>query len=346
MSAEAEATDILVRISLQGTEYFLRFAGKAAERGLALLFAALKALYEKTKGRQKLGGKFNPRTFLESFVASSVFSLSKDDMQKLIPELKRLHIPYMQYKTTKDMKSDGKVEISVRQEDAERFIRLAESKGIAALSAYDFKCEEISENTYEDLLNDGAARGVDFFVSPDGTVQINERKNPTPAPTTESPSLPSEQGSERSSDGNIFDPQKGIDKNLAAAKVEAMRRDGRLVPISANKETLLIEHAKDGVILTVPGTKQSERMFVPQGDITNMEADGGLTIRADLRADQTYHILDTQNRPLREMSGREIKESGNWNRVSEQRYQATKPRAPRTSAPQVKTPQPRAKGGR
>lgn len=50
-----------------------------------------------------------------------------------------------------------------------------------------------------------------------------------------------------------------------------MRRDGRLVPISANKETLLIEHAKDGVILTVPGTKQSERIFVPQGDITNMD---------------------------------------------------------------------------
>lgn len=327
MSAEAEATDILVRISLQGTEYFLRFAGKAAAKGIALLFAALKAVYEKTRGRQKLGGKFNPRTFLESFTASSVFSLSKEDMQKLIPELKRLHIPYMQYKSTKDMKADGKVEISVRQEDAERFVRLAESKGIAALSPHDFKCEEISENTYEELLNDGAARGVDFFVSPDGTVQINERKNPTPAPAAQSPSAPSEQSSGKSNtSGYTFDPQKGIDQNLAAAKVEAMRRDGRLVPISANKETLLVERAKDGVILTVPGTKRSERIFVPQGDITNMDADGGLTIRADLRADQAYHILDTQNRPLREMTGREIRERGNWNRVSEQRYQAKRPR--------------------
>ena len=225
MTAEAEATDILVRVSLQGAEFFLKFAGKAAAQGIALLFAALKALYEKNAGKQKLGGKFNPRAFLESFTASSVFSLSKEDMQKLVPELKRLHIPYMQYKSTKDMKTDGKVEISVPQGDAERFVRLAESKGIAALAAYDFQCEEISSNAYEELLNGGAARGVDISVAPDGTVQLADRENPTQAPATADRSTPSEPGSEKSSDGrNTFDPAAGIDKNLAAAKAEAMRR--------------------------------------------------------------------------------------------------------------------------
>ena len=319
MSAEAEATDVLVRISLQGVEYFLKIAGSATERGLALLFAVIKTIYEKTKGKQKLGGKVNARSFLTNFISSSVFSVSKEDMKKLEPELKRLHIPYMRYKSTKEMKSDGKIEISVRQEDAERFIRLAESKGIAALAAYDFKCEEISENTYEELLNEGAARGVDFYVSPDGEVQINERKNPTPAPT-ENRSNPSEPNSKESNSDNFtFDPKKGIDKNLAAAKVEAMRRDGRLVPISANKDTLLIENAKDGVILTIPGTQQKERIFVPKGDIVNMNADGGLTIRADLQADKSYHILDTNNQPVRNMTGKEIRQSGKWNRVSRER---------------------------
>lgn len=313
MSAEAEATDILVRISMEGAEHFLKIAGSAAEQGLAFLFAAIKAIYEKQVGKQKLGGKINARDFLNNFTSSNVFSLSKADMKALEPELKRLHIPYLRYKTTKDMKNEGKVEISVRQEDAERFVRLAESKGIAAISAYDFSCEEISENAYEELLNDGAARGVDFYVSPDGTVEINERKNPTPAPT-ENRSLPSEQHSKESNtDSFVFDEKQGIDKNLAAAKIEAARRDGRLVPISANKNTLLVENAKDGVILSIPGTKKSERIFVPKGDIITMNADGGQTIRADLRGDQRYHILDTKNNPIREMTGREIKASGKWN---------------------------------
>ena len=345
MTAEAEATDILVRVSLQGTEFFFKFAGKAAVQGIALLFAALKALYEKNAGKQKLGGKFNPRAFLESFTASSVFSLSKEDMQKLVPELKRLHIPYMQYKSTKDMKTDGKVEISVPQGDAERFVRLAESKGIAALAAYDFQCEEISSNAYEELLNGGAARGVDISVAPDGTVQLADRENPTQAPATADRSTPSEPGSEKSSDGrSTFDPAAGIDKNLAAAKAEAMRRDGRLIPISANKETLLAEHAKDGVILTIPGTNRSERIFVPQGDVVNMNADGGQSIRADLRADQTYHILDTQNRPIREMTGREIRESGRWNRAQDRRRSAARSSAQRN--PSGKSRSVPQKGGR
>lgn len=317
MSAEAEVTDILVRISMEGAEHFLKIAGSAAERGVAFLFAALKAFYEKTRGQQKLGGKINARSFLENFVSSKVFSLSKADMKVLEPELKRLHIPYMQYKTSKNMKADGKIEISVRQEDAERFVRIAESKGIAAVSAYDFECEEISENAYEELLNEGASRGVDFYVTPEGVAIVNERENPVAA-LIENRSVPSEQLSKESSTEHFtFDADKGVDKNLVLAKVEAARRDGRLIPISANKETLLQKMEKDGVTLKIPGTKGREYLFVPKGDIVNMDADGGLTIRADLRRDQNYKIFDAANRPLREMTGREIKEAGNWNKVSQ-----------------------------
>ncbi|MDE5985366.1 MAG: DUF3801 domain-containing protein [Eubacterium sp.] len=324
MSAEAEATDILVRISMEGAEHFLKIAGAAAERGLAFLCAALKAFYEKTRGQQKLGGKINARSFLENFTSSSIFSISKADMKVLEPELKRLHIPYMQYKTSKDMKSNGKVEISVRQEDAERFVRIAESKGIAAVDAYDFSCEEISENAYEELLNEGAAKGVDFYVTPEGVAIVNERKNPLPA-LTENRSVPSEQLSKASNTDDFnFDASKGIDKNLAGAKIEAARRDGRLVPISANKDTLLQKTTSDGVLLKVPGTKGKEYIFVPKGDIVNMNADGGLTIRADLRRDESYQIFSADNQPLKTMTGKEIKESNKWNKVNNAKLAAPK----------------------
>lgn len=316
MSAEAEVTDIIVRISMEGIDHFVRIAGTATEKGLALLFAAIKALYEKTKGKQKLGGKINTREFLNNFNASTIFSLTQENLKDLKPELKRLHIPYMEYKKNKDLKNDNKVEISVRQEDAERFIRLAESKNITTIAAYDFKCEEISENAYQELLDEGAARGVDVNVSPEGTVEVNERANPTPAPANENPLNPSEQNSEVSNSDNFtFDKKQGIDKNLIAAKVEAARRDGRLIPISANKESLLIEHAKDGVILKIPGTNGQERIFIPRGDIANMNADGGLTIRADLRRDYNYQILDRDNKPLRRSSGKDINLSNKWNEV-------------------------------
>ncbi len=317
MSAESEATDILVRISMEGAEHFLKIAGAAAERGLAFLFAALKAFYEKTRGQQKLGGKINARSFLENFTSSSIFSIPKADMKVLEPELKRLHIPYMQYKTSKDMKSDGKIEISVRQEDAERFVRIAENKGIAAVEAYNFSCEEISENAYEELLNEGAAKGVDFYVTPEGVVIVNERKNPLPAPMENRHSVPSEPLSKESNiDSLTFDASKGINKNLAAAKIEAARKDGRLVPISANKDTLLEKAASDGVLLKVPRTKGKEYLFVPKGDIVNMNADGGLTIRADLRRDESYQIFSANNQPLKTMTGKEIKASGKWDKVN------------------------------
>lgn len=327
MSAEAEAADILVRVSMEGAEQFIKITGTAAKEGFALLAAMLRTVYEKTRGKQKLGGKFNARTFLENFNSSTVFSLTKNDMKLLEPELKRLHIPYMQYKRTKDMKSDGKVEISVRREDAEKFIRLAESKGIAAVEAYDFKGEEISEKEYDELLNGGGAKGVDFFVAPDGTITINEHENPTQAPAAESPSAPSEPNSkEYSTDSFTFDPDKGVGKNLAEAKVEAARRDGRLVPISANKETLLEQTSADGVLLKVPGTKGQEHLFVPKADIVSMFADGGKTVRVDLRRDYHYQIYDGSKEPLRQMSGEEIKQSGKWDKVRAPKL----PTAPKT----------------
>lgn len=183
MSAEAEATDILVRMSMEGAQYFLRFGGEAAEKAFALFFALIKTVYERTRGHQKLGGKINPRTFLTNFTSSSVFPLSQEDFKKLKPELKRLHIPYMQYKTTKSMRDNETIEISVSKENAERFIRLAENLGIASVAPYDMHTDELTEAEYEQALKDGNAKGVDVSVSPDGITTVNERENPMQAPS-------------------------------------------------------------------------------------------------------------------------------------------------------------------
>lgn len=310
MSAEAEATDILVRMTMEGIQYCFRFTGEAAAKALALLFAGVRTLYERNKGKQKLGGKMNTRAFLDNFVSSSVFPLPKSDMEKLKPELKRLHIPYMQYKTTKEMKADGRVEISVRKEDADRFVRLAESLGIASVKPYDIQVNELSSEEYEQALKEGTAKGVDVTVSDDG-ITVNERENPTQAPTDPSPR--SEPNSDASKPFDLeFKDSAGIDANLQEAYKVAARRDGRLIPISANKESLLVSETQENVILTIPGTKKQERLIVPKSDIISMDADGGKSIRADLRDTHLYEIVDRNNNPLRKATGSEIKESGNW----------------------------------
>ena len=61
------------------------------------------------------------------------------------------------------------------------------------------------------------------------------------------------------------------------------RRDGRLIPISANKSTLLVSEAPDKVVLTIPGTMKQERLIVPKKDVVSMDADGGKSVRVDLR---------------------------------------------------------------
>lgn len=70
MSAEAEATDILVRMTMEGIQYCFRFTGEAASKGIALFFAGVRTLYDRKSGKQKLGGKIKTRAFLDNFVRS------------------------------------------------------------------------------------------------------------------------------------------------------------------------------------------------------------------------------------------------------------------------------------
>lgn len=318
MSAEAEVTDIIVRVSMNGLEQFLRITGSSAEKALAFLFATLKSMTERQMGKQKLGGKIKTRAFVEKFVASSVFQISKEDLKKLSPEMKRLHIPYMSYKSTKEMKSDGNVEISVPREDVERFMRIAEKLSITSVQAYDFKAEELSQADYEKFMSEATSKGVEISASEKG-VSLNTATNPIAAPADHSPR--SEQNSRTSnsiSEDLIFKPNGGINKQFEEARKQAARMSGELIPIAINKETLLEEIKDDGIIVTVPRTNRQEKMFIPRADITDMNADNGKTIRVDLKAVQEYQIQDKNG--TKRISGREIEQGKKW-RSSNSKWQ-------------------------
>lgn len=43
-----------------------------------------------------------------------------------------------------------------------------------------------------------------------------------------------------------------------------------------------------------------------------MDADGGKSVRVDLRDTHLYEVVDQRNQPLRKVTGAEIKEAGKW----------------------------------
>lgn len=343
MSAEAEVSDIILRVSMEGVQYLLRFSGAATEKMMALFFAGIKTAYSRTKGRQKLGGKISPRAFLSAFVASTVFPLQQEDFNKLKPEMKRLHIPYMQYKTTDAMKQDGRVEISVSKEDADRFVRLAESLGIAAVTPYEAEVDELTPSEYEQALKDGTAKGVDVAISDDG-ITVNERENPSPAPTD-----PLNQSAPNSKESEPFimrfDPTASIDQNLQQAETVAKQLSGELIPISINREALLQSEAPDKITVIVPGTQKTMSMEIPRRDIINPKADNGKTILVNLRARATYVLkkLNINQMPTESIvrTGKEIRDAKWWDTPSRAPRKRT-PKAPSASVPKI----PTIKGGK
>lgn len=312
MSAEAEATDVLVKMTMDGAQYLLKFGGEAAEKIFALFFAGIKTLFEYQKGHQKLGGKINARSFIDNFVASEIFPFSKEDFEKIKPELKRLKIRYMEYKPNEDMKKTGQKEISVRKEDADKFIRLCESLGIATVASYKADVSELSEEEWTQEMSNGPATSVEITAGKDG-ITINNDANFTQA--SNDLSGLSEQSLENLVENFTFDEGKTLTENLESAIRSANYASGKIIPISANKDRLLKEVSKDSIILGIPNTSGKERFLVPKEDIVSMDVHGGQTIRVDLKADKLYKVLNNNNELMRESTGNDIKTS--WAKVTE-----------------------------
>lgn len=314
MPAEAEVTDIIVRVLFETGEQAIRLTGTSAMKGFSLLCAGLKLAAENINGREKSGGKINSKKFLRSYETSAIFPISAEDLKKLKPELSRLHIQYMQYKSTKDMKENGIVEISVKRQDTERFIRAAENIGIATVKPYDFKATEVPASQIDDILKGSGAMGAEIKFNDDG-VTVNNIANPTQAPIDLlNPSVQSSVNSTTQSDPfeMIFNEKISLKSNLENADIIAKRRSGEYIFISANKDSLLHKEEADSITLTIPGTKKVEHIIIPKDDIVTMNGDNGQSISADLKKDRVYNIVDRDGIIIKKMTGAEVGASRKW----------------------------------
>lgn len=337
MSTEAEATDILVRLTTEGGQYFLRFTGAAAQRSLALFFAGIRAVSGAAHNRHRTGGRMNARDFMRYYAASSTFTVSKDQLSMLDPELKRLRIPYFIFKPTKNTKNSDFVELAVRKEDEGRFLRICEKIGIGSVEQYDSTMTEITEEEYDELQQDSSSESININVTENGETTISAAENPTQAPTD--PLNQSEQNLDES-ELFEFDDSKSVTENFD----EVMRiidkdarlqqyENGELIPISANKEKLLFKEDEQSVTVVIPKTDRKELMVIPKDDVLIMDADGGKSIHIDLDSNREYQIIDALENPIRKEKGKDI--SSKWNTRS---FTKHKPQTKHKTKPKIPTP--------
>jgi len=125
MNTSGDAAEQIVRMSLEAGEAALKISGAGAQHLAVLLYAVLKE-QKKTRGRARM------ETMVRSGKPLTVFSVKKGDLREFVKEAKRYGILYCAIQSPKG-KSDGLVDIMVKEEDAPRINRIVERFRLASV---------------------------------------------------------------------------------------------------------------------------------------------------------------------------------------------------------------------
>lgn len=125
MNTSGDAAEQIVRMSLETGEAALKISGAGAQQLAVLLYAVLKE-QKKTRGKARM------ETMVRSGKPLTVFSVKKGDLKEFVREAKRYGILYCAIQSPKG-KSDGLVDIMVKEEDAPRINRIVERFRLASV---------------------------------------------------------------------------------------------------------------------------------------------------------------------------------------------------------------------
>lgn len=192
MNYSGDATEQVVRMTLNGVEVAAKISGKEAERLAVLLYAVLKD-QKKTRGKTRL------TNMLKSGKELKVFAVKDSELQKFCTEAKKYGVLYCVLKDTNA--DDGLTDIMVRAEDASKVNRIFERFGLATIDLASVKTE--IEKAKLTTVKEGEAQPVpdrvmteqeklDKFLDKvvaekeNPTSEKQDNQNPTMARTTRS----------------------------------------------------------------------------------------------------------------------------------------------------------------
>ena len=165
MNTSGDAAEQVVRLSIEGTEFAIKIAGKGAKEIGIFLIAALQGA-KRTKGKTRLAG------LLKSGKELKVFSLPENELKKFAEEAKKYGVLYAALKGVK-RSEDGMVDIMCRAEDASKINRIFERFSIAAIDTAEIR---------NDVIRSAEERAAQSRYLPEQTqesVTADEKQNPT-----------------------------------------------------------------------------------------------------------------------------------------------------------------------
>lgn len=119
MSVSGDASEQVVRLSLEGFEVLARLTGSGAKNVAAMLYTIMKD-QKQTKGKTRLNN------MLKAGKPLKIFSIKNEDLETFKYEAKKYGILYCALVDKKHINFDGMTDIMVKDEDASRINRIVE----------------------------------------------------------------------------------------------------------------------------------------------------------------------------------------------------------------------------
>ena len=119
MSVNGDASEQIVRLSLEGFEVLARLTGSGAKNIAAMLYTIMKD-NKQTKGKTRLNN------MLKAGKSLKIFSIKNEDLERFKYEAKKYGILYCALVDRKNKNIDGMTDIMVKEEDASRINRIVE----------------------------------------------------------------------------------------------------------------------------------------------------------------------------------------------------------------------------
>lgn len=207
MNTSGEAADQIVRMSLEAGEAALKISGTGAQQLAVLLYAVLKE-QKKTRGRVRL------ETLVRSGKPLTVFSVKEGDLRDFVKEAKQYGILYCVIRNPKE-KSDGMVDVMVKEEDAPRINRIVERFQFASIGKTVEVRTEIQREQKETEHPHGQQKDKDsdeLVAGPLGISEEKEKKKQNPSLAKTGNSHPSEptSGRQKRAAGDSFKPYQPV----------------------------------------------------------------------------------------------------------------------------------------
>lgn len=119
MSVNGDVSEQVIRLSLEGTEVFIKLTGSGAKNVAAMIYAVM-------KNKNQTIGKTKLSNMLKSGKPLKIFTLNKDDLKIFAKEAKKYGISYCALIDKSSKQTQNIVDLMVKEEDAARINRIVE----------------------------------------------------------------------------------------------------------------------------------------------------------------------------------------------------------------------------